>query len=203
METTILIALGSNRRHARLGPPRAVLAAAIAAMPAHGITPLAVSRAYRTEPVGPPQPQYLNAGLLASTGLDVRATMAALLAIEGQLGRKRTRRWAARVIDLDLIGHGDRCYPGRLLWQRGRGLVVPHRHAHSRAFVLVPLAQVAPRWRHPALGRTISQLAARLYPARAVRPAGRLDITLQGVSPTFSAISSTMPTSPEPMRVGT
>jgi 2-amino-4-hydroxy-6-hydroxymethyldihydropteridine diphosphokinase len=83
--------------------------------------------------------------------------------LEREAGRRRGRRWGARVLDLDL-----------LLWSGGRwrspGLTVPHPAFRDRAFVLEPLARVAPGWRDPVSGRSVRQLAARLRRARPVAP---------------------------------
>ena len=161
METTVVIALGSNRRHGRFGPPAAVVAAAIAALEARGIAIRRRSRIHATAPVGPSDRTFANAVVVAATGLPPAQLLAELKAIEREFGRRRGRRWAARVLDLDIIAYGDAVLPSRLGWAAGRGLVVPHRALHHRPFVLGPMSEVAPDWRHPRLGRTIRQLRAR------------------------------------------
>jgi 2-amino-4-hydroxy-6-hydroxymethyldihydropteridine diphosphokinase len=144
------VALGSN-----LGDREAHLAAAIAELRARpGVRVTAVSKLYETAPVGPPpQGPYLNAALRLSTQLAPRALLACLLAIEAARGRQRSAaRWSARTLDLDLLFYGD-------LILDEPGLCIPHPHLHERAFVLVPLCELAPRLLHPLLGKTVEELA--------------------------------------------
>lgn len=162
METTVLIALGSNKRHGRYGRPCDVLGAAIAALNAHNIIVKAASRLYRTAPLGPPQPTYVNAAVVATTSLEPEALLDCLKQIERSFGRTRGRRWTARVLDLDIIAYENWIWPSRLEWRLGHGLRVPHVHAHRRLFVMRPLQDIAPDWRHPVLGKTVRQLMSKL-----------------------------------------
>jgi 2-amino-4-hydroxy-6-hydroxymethyldihydropteridine diphosphokinase len=177
---TILIALGSNMRHVRHGPPRAVVQAAITELEGCGLHITSVSRAYLTAPVGPPQPAYINACLAAETSLSPEQVLLLLHAVERRFGRQRRRRWGARVLDLDLIAWGDLIQPSRYTWFSGKAreqshsLVLPHPRAHLRPFVLIPLAQVAAGWRHPVLGRSAAQLAHQTGGRRQVHPDARL-----------------------------
>jgi 2-amino-4-hydroxy-6-hydroxymethyldihydropteridine diphosphokinase len=161
-------------RHARHGPPRAVLAAAVAALSAAGLTIEAVSPAFATLPLGPPQPAYINACLHARTNLGPQAVLALLHAVERAFGRKRRQRWGARVLDLDLVAYGQVVLPARLHWQGAHGLTLPHPRAHLRAFVMIPLCAVAPGWRHPVLGRTARQIVSTIGGKAGVRRYGTL-----------------------------
>jgi 2-amino-4-hydroxy-6-hydroxymethyldihydropteridine diphosphokinase len=154
------IGLGSNRRHGRHGRPEQVLAAAI-----RELAPLASSRIVRTAPIGPSSRRFANAAILIRTPLAPPALLAQLKRIERAFGRRRGRRWGARVLDLDI-----------LLWSGGRwigrGLGIPHAHLHQRRFALEPLVQIAPDWRIPGHG-TVRQCAARLTRPRPIHRSGR------------------------------
>ncbi|KPF62644.1 hypothetical protein IP88_14465 [alpha proteobacterium AAP81b] len=161
MDETILIALGSNRRHGRHGAPAGVVAAAIAALGALGLHVIGQSRVWTTAPIGPGSRCYANAVVAVRTPLPLAEVLARLQALERDFGRRRGQRWGDRVLDLDILAAGARvvALPG---------LAVPHPELPRRRFVLDPLVEVAPAWRHPKLGLTARQLRARL--ARVRRP---------------------------------
>ncbi|ASC70271.1 2-amino-4-hydroxy-6-hydroxymethyldihydropteridine pyrophosphokinase [Halomicronema hongdechloris C2206] len=145
------IALGSN-----LGDSVAILQGALAALNALPQTELArQSRLYRTKPVGPPQPDYLNGCALVTTRLTPEVLLQQLLTIERRFGRIRRERWGPRQLDLDL-----------LLWDdivlQTPSLQIPHPRMHERAFVLVPLAEIAADWVDPRSGQTIQDLAQQV-----------------------------------------
>ena len=151
-----LIALGSNVRHPRHGPPRAVLQAALHALDRAGLQVEAASRIVETAPLGPSRRRYANAAAIVRTDLEPEAMLRELQRIEHALGRRRTgQRWGARVLDLDIV-----------LWSGGafavHGLTIPHPAFRQRRFVLAPGAQIAGDWRDPIGGLTLRQLFARL-----------------------------------------
>ncbi|BBE35137.1 2-amino-4-hydroxy-6-hydroxymethyldihydropteridine diphosphokinase [Sphingosinicella microcystinivorans] len=160
--TPIVIAIGSNRPHGRHGRPAGVVRAAVKALAEAGFPAFAVSPILATRAVGPGGRDYANAVMTSSTHLTPPEIVAALKAVERSFGRRRGRRWGARVLDLDLIAWGAGVWPGRLLWRQSRGIAAPHRSMHMRDFVLTPMLAVAPHWRHPVLGLSVRQMHARL-----------------------------------------
>lgn len=160
MQAHVIIALGSNRRHGRYGRPDRVVNAAIEALATHGIQVERRSRIHATAPIGPSDRTFANAVVAARTALSPEDLLVVLKAVERDFGRRRGRRWAARVLDLDIIAYGDAVLPSRLGWHSARGLAIPHRAMHLRGFVLDPMAEVAPGWRHPLLNRSVRQLRA-------------------------------------------
>jgi 2-amino-4-hydroxy-6-hydroxymethyldihydropteridine diphosphokinase len=128
---------------------------------------LARSHLYKTAPIGPPQPDYLNACVVIETTLTARALLNRLLAIENQFGRVRQQRWGARSLDLDLLLFSDQIIDSP-------GLTVPHPRLQERAFVLVPLVDIASDWRHPIFGKTVAQLLDDLLVCGAMPSVERL-----------------------------
>jgi 2-amino-4-hydroxy-6-hydroxymethyldihydropteridine diphosphokinase len=145
----IVLALGSN-----LGDRLANLQAAIDALSASsGITAVAVSGVFETSPLGgPDQPDYLNAVLLAVSGLPARAVLDRCQAAEQARGRVRTLRWGPRTLDIDIIACGDEVSDDPVL-------TLPHPCAHQRAFVLVPWHDADPDARLPGFGAVAGLLA--------------------------------------------
>jgi 2-amino-4-hydroxy-6-hydroxymethyldihydropteridine diphosphokinase len=152
----VLIGLGGNLPSPGYGAPRQTLTAALAALAGEGIAVAACSAWYKSAPVPPSdQPWYVNGVAALTTEIDPLALLAVLQRVERQFGRVRGVRNAARTVDLDLLDYGG-------LKVETTALVLPHPRLHQRRFVLVPLNELAPDWRHPRLGLTAAQLLARL-----------------------------------------
>lgn len=145
------------------GTPRETLAAVVAQLEVNGVSILAASGLYETEPLGPGrQHRFLNAALLAVAPMGATRLLALLKRLERAAGRTRGRHWGPRPLDIDIIHAGSSIMgwpPGSA--REGR-LILPHAEAHRRLFVIEPLADIAPWWRHPVLGATPRVLARRL-----------------------------------------
>ena len=112
----------------------------------------------------PMQPEYRNGVAIVEADGAPEVVLAALLAVEADLGRARGARNAPRTLDLDLVAHGRQV-------RDGPSLILPHPRAHERRFVMGPLAEIAPNWTHPVLGETAVALAAKApVGADAVKP---------------------------------
>jgi 2-amino-4-hydroxy-6-hydroxymethyldihydropteridine diphosphokinase len=157
-EAQAIIALGSNLPASDGAPPLVACRRALAAI-AEAVGPLAAhSPWYLSEPVpASSQPWFVNGVAVSRTSLAPAAVMAALHGLEEAAGRCRRQRWEARVLDLDLLAYDDQ------LWDEGEGgLVLPHPRLAERAFVLMPLADVAANWCHPGNGRAVADMLAEL-----------------------------------------
>lgn len=128
----VLLGLGGN-----LGDPAATIAAALTRLDGGGVRILRRSGFYRTAPWGvPDQPDFVNLCAAAETALSPQALLALIHRIEADLGRERRERWGPRPIDIDILTYGDVAVDEP-------GLTVPHPRLTERAFVLVPLAEIA------------------------------------------------------------
>lgn len=157
----VAIGLGSNRSHGRYGPPRNVLRAAVQALEAGGLRLDRFSPIIETAPLGPSRRRYANAALKGRWIGSAQALLGLLKGLEQQFGRRRGLRWGARVLDCDLLAFGQQQV-------RVKSLEVPHPRLHQRDFVLKPLEQVWPGWRHPVRNLSVRQMRARLNKPRAV-----------------------------------
>jgi 2-amino-4-hydroxy-6-hydroxymethyldihydropteridine diphosphokinase len=156
MHNTAFIALGSNLPHEGAEGP-ALLARAGEALRAAGLAPQTLSGVWRTAAWPPSdQPDYYNAvvGLVPQI-LSPQALYETLRGIEARFGRQRREQWASRTLDLDIVAMEG------LVGEFG-GVTLPHPRMHERAFVLAPLAEIAPEWRHPVLGQRAADLLAGL-----------------------------------------
>ena len=161
---TTYIGIGSN-----LGERRAHAEAALQALAAHpACRVLVCSRWYETEPLRrpadpAPQPWYVNGVASVETRLGAFELVQLLKQIERAAGPRGVARWAPRALDLDLLAYGDEVI-------ETPDLIVPHPGLAKRRFVLEPLAEVAPDWRHPVLGKTVRDMLAACPDPLEVRP---------------------------------
>ena len=158
----VLLGFGSN-----LGESGLAFSRCIASLAAEG-TIDAISRLWRTRPVGPPQPDYLNGAIVIDWPAGPHSLLSRCLELEAEAGRDRARegRWGPRVLDLDLL-------LAEAVVCRGPKLELPHPRLHERRFALEPAAEVAPKWTHPFLGRTVTEL---VHEARDRDPEGVISV---------------------------
>jgi 2-amino-4-hydroxy-6-hydroxymethyldihydropteridine diphosphokinase len=157
MTTRALLGLGSN-----LGNRVQTIQQALALLSTHpGIEVLDTSRLYQTQPIDMADAKadwFINAAVLIDTELSPQALLQTCLAIERQLGRQRTPQssgitggYASRTLDIDLLFYDNAVI-------RETNLDIPHPRLHERAFILAPLADIAPDWLHPTLNKTVTEL---------------------------------------------
>jgi len=160
----ILIAIGSNLPSPAFGPPRAVCEAALIELSRRGLRIIRRSRWFESAPVPlSDQPWFVNGVAVVETSLSPVDLLALLHEVERRFGRERRAVNEARILDLDLIAYRD-------LVRTDAPPLLPHPRLQERAFVLLPLADVAPDWRHPADGRTLSELIRNLATEQSIRP---------------------------------
>lgn len=175
MDNVFYIALGANLP-SRAGPPEATLAAALFRLSELGLGLRSVSQFWRTPamPAGS-GPDYVNACCIGHCKMQGAELLGLLHQVEAEFGRVREGRWQSRGIDLDLLAMGELILPDRETFARWQGLdrdaqqretpgdlILPHPRIQDRGFVLIPLADIAPLWRHPVTGKTVREMLAAL-----------------------------------------
>jgi 2-amino-4-hydroxy-6-hydroxymethyldihydropteridine diphosphokinase len=150
-----IVALGANLP-STYGTPAQTLKAAVRAIADKGIEVIAASHIWKTAPVpfDPAQPWYHNGVVAVETEMGAHALLRTLLSIENDFGRVRTVRNAPRLLDLDLIAYDDE------IISDGPEIIIPHPRMHERAFVLMPLGDIAKGWLHPQTGANLEQMLA-------------------------------------------
>ncbi|MGD0856072.1 MAG: 2-amino-4-hydroxy-6-hydroxymethyldihydropteridine diphosphokinase [Dehalococcoidia bacterium] len=165
--TEVFIGFGSN-----MGDRQAYLNSAVGLL-AQECEIIQVSSIFETEPEGfTDQPDFLNCVVKGETGLRPRELLDELKSIEKTMGRKPSFRNAPRPIDLDIIFYGDEIV-------KEAGLEIPHPRLQERAFVLVPMAQIAPQFTHPTLHKTMQQLLSEMMKGQRVEKWGELALDLR------------------------
>ena len=158
----ILIGIGSNLAYPPAATPRETAEAAIAALPEIGAELIARSSWYASEPVpASDQPWFVNAVAVVASRLAPEVLLDRLLRLETKFGRVRSLPDAARTLDLDLLDYDSGL-------SDTASLILPHPRLHRRRFVLEPLREIAPDWRHPRLGLDPAELIGRLPPGQPV-----------------------------------
>lgn len=172
------IALGGNLP-SEVGEPAKTLVYAIKTMSEAGLTLGRVSRFFRTPsfPDGT-APEYVNAAICVSSDHSAAEILQILHRIEHRFGRVRAQRWGMRTLDLDLLAVGSQVLPDHdtfriwcdlprsgQTWAAPDQLILPHPRMQDRAFVLLPLLDIAPDWIHPVLGQTVREMCGQLLQA--------------------------------------
>jgi 2-amino-4-hydroxy-6-hydroxymethyldihydropteridine diphosphokinase len=175
----VVIALGANRQ-GNWGSPAQTIQRACDELRAAGLDLRSLSSLYLSAGVGPGKPQpFANAVVLGDCHLSPWALLRLLKHLERRAGRRSAMPWGPRALDLDIIDYkglirGWRTKRGSATALANRALVLPHARAHTRPFVMAPLAEAHPRWRHPALGRIGHALLREVVRVRAGRIMERL-----------------------------
>jgi 2-amino-4-hydroxy-6-hydroxymethyldihydropteridine diphosphokinase len=165
----VIIALGSNLP-SKFGSPKSTIQKAIQELRAAGIRTIRTSNLYDTAAHGYiPQPNFVNAAITVHTTLPVGSLLQVMEQIEAEAGRRKKKSertacflWKPRALDLDIVSYkGLVCNWNARRPCENKRVILPHPRAHKRAFVLRPLADIAPEWHHPVFGLTAEQLLKR------------------------------------------
>ncbi len=163
VDGSIFVAFGANLPSRRHGSPAATCLAALTALETKGVKILRRSAFYESAPVPiSDQPWYVNGVAEVATALDPAGLLAVLHEIERDFGRERRELNAARVMDLDIVSYGR-------LVREDPPPILPHPRMADRAFVLLPLLEIAPGWVHPVLGLSVEELVSRLPAGQQIR----------------------------------
>jgi 2-amino-4-hydroxy-6-hydroxymethyldihydropteridine diphosphokinase len=163
----IFLGLGGNLICETYGSPRRTCGAALEILARRGVTLAAHSHWYESAPVPiSEQPWFVNGVVSVETALSPDQLVKTVLQVEGELGRRRSVPNAARTIDIDVLAYNDQIVSG----SPRSDVEIPHPRMHSRAFVLYPLADIAPEWVHPTSGRHIRDLIDALPSDQVCRP---------------------------------
>ena len=159
----ILIGMGSNLVSAEFETSQSLLEASLNSMESHDLKVIGRSSWYRSAPIpASDQPWFVNGVVRVESDLEPAALLQVLHALEHEYGRVRGRRNGSRTLDLDLLAYDDRTS------DEADGLVLPHPRLQMRGFVLLPLAELAPQWRHPKIGLTAAEMLGSLPPGQGV-----------------------------------
>ncbi len=152
----IIVAIGSNLESNVYGSSIDICNKSVELIRNHGVGVINQSSWYETAPIpASSQPNYINGVVSVQTQLSSEELLLLLLSIEKEMGRVRTSRNAARIIDLDLI-----CYNDDIV--RSKGLTLPHSKLSERVFVVKPISEIAPNWEHPVSGLMVNEILQKL-----------------------------------------
>ncbi len=147
---TIYLSLGSN-----IGDRRKNIEKALSELEKNNIEKIRISSFYETEPVGPKQRNFYNIAGKFGTSLSPIELLKTLKQIEKRLGRTKTYRWGPRVIDIDILFYGNEII-------NTKSLIIPHKEIQNRAFVLIPMKEIAPKFIHPKIHKQIITLCKEI-----------------------------------------
>jgi len=163
----IILGLGGNLTCETFGAPRTTCGAALQILETRGAKITHRSRWYESAPVPvSDQPWYVNGVVCVDTKLSPEDLVKEVLDVEAELGRRRTVANAARTIDIDVIAYNDVVISGETREQ----VEIPHPRMHTRAFVLLPLAEISPDWQHPSRAQSLSEMISALPENQICRP---------------------------------